>query len=297
MSSPFPTLPTATAGRFFIDVRDLPCPRLEAETEHFTRIADMEFMEAALATMVQQALGQTSRQLKPRGAVLFFGPSGSGKTTLTSVLTHGWAKSTGRMAKLVRVDAHSLASGEFGQSQKNVRKLFDALGELCKPGDPVFAAVDEFETMATNRNEISGQTSPIDARNSVNALLERLDESPRNLFLLATTNVSNYLDAAVLDRVDFAFSVDLPDAEARMNSLDRCIREISPNSPSLDKGTRTKLKPLIDLTDGQSFRGMERLVRTCIALNGGDTSLTPQQLLSTAQFLAKTDSRLKGTRS
>ena len=187
--------------------------------------------------------------------------------------------------------------GEFGQSQKNIRKLFDGLSELCKPGDPVFAAVDEFETMATNRNEISGQTSPIDARNSVNALLERLDESPPNLFLLATTNVSNYLDSAVLDRVDFAFSVDLPNAESRMNALCRCIQAISPDSASLDEAARTQLKPLIELTDGQSFRGMERLVRTCVALNGGDTSLTPEQLLLTAQFLAKTDSRLKGIRS
>ncbi len=294
MSQPLPRVPTLSSARFLEEVKQLPCPRLESMTQYIQRLPDMEWMESAIATIVQQSLTQAKPLFVPRGAFLFFGPAGSGKTTITGLLAHGWAKSTDQNAKLVHLKSHELASGEHGQSQKNVGRMFDALGEICSSGEPVFVTTDEFESVATNRDEISGKTSPIDARNSVNALLERLDNRPRNLFLLATTNVSHYLDPAVVDRFDFHFFVRLPDSEARMNALSEHLKVLDSQNLALEKASSSQREDLIHLTEGYSFRGIERLVRTCVAIHRGILSPDIQQLLASARWLNSNSPYLNG---
>jgi len=278
---------TSLRDRYLCDVRQLPDERLALADQAFIPVPDMDFMERLLNAVIDQSLNCTTAFFRPRGALLFHGPAGSGKTSLSGILPQRWAVSTGRTATWARLNSHALASGEYGQTQKNVAKLFDTLQELCASGDPVFAACDEFETMATSRDEISGRTSPVDARNAVNALLEKLDGRPRNLFLIATTNVGHYLDAAALDRFDQHFLVELPDDDARLLALNSMVQSIAPESDALETAKPSQTKALATLTAGYSFRGIERLVLTCRALHLGSSRLTPRQLILAATFLKK----------
>lgn len=291
-----PSNGSMTQTRMLFDVRRLPCPELAGQVAHLVHSdnRNIEQMILAMTLIVQLAADGRLGKLKRRGTFLCYGPTGSGKSTLARSLPQIWATKAGTTATLACINAHSLASSEHGQSQKNVVRLFDSLAELCSDGTPVFAVVDEVETLATDRNEISGKTSPIDARNSVNAFLECLDRKPLNCFVLATTNVANLIDAAALNRFDFCFHVDSPDGATRLRALSAVISAINPHGPELQGTPRCALEQLIALTEGFSFRQVEALPLWCMVLHGLDSTLATDQLLATAQYLRKLPTFLKG---
>lgn len=281
----YPESGAARAQTLLPQVTELPCPELEALHERFIGTPGLKVMLAALTAIVRLAVDGRLRRLGRQGTLLFYGPPGTGKSTLGLLLPHLWALTTGATGRLVRANLHGLASSQHGQSQKNVGLLFESLRSLCSDGRPLFAVFDELETLATDRNEISGKTSPIDARSTVNAFLEHLDHKPSNCLILGTTNGRHRLDAAVISRFDFAFAVGLPDATARLKALSAFVRIINPCSPCL----RIVPKPLVErlsaVTDGFSFREMEALPLWSMALHGGDMTLDPRQLVAAGKFL------------
>jgi hypothetical protein len=100
-----------------------------------------------------------------------------------------------------------------------------------------------------------------------------------------------------LDRFDFTFPVELPDGGARMKALSGHVADINPESAILQGVSKSTLEQLVSLTDGYSYREVEKLVFACIALRRGDRSLDGRHLVAAARYRNKCSDCLKGGRS
>ena len=93
------------------------------------------------------------------------------------------------------------------------------------PHSLVCVLIDEVESLASSR---SGGNDHSDAMRAVNSLLTSLDRlrSFPNVLILATTNITDQIDTAFVDRVDLKVQIGLPILRARFEILRTCLLEL-----------------------------------------------------------------------
>ncbi|MGO4700714.1 AAA family ATPase [Dyella sp. 2RAB6] len=134
-------------------------------------------------------------------SALFAGESGTGKTMAAEVIANELG------LPLYRIDLSAVVSKYIGDTEKNLRKLFDAAEE---GGAILF--FDEADALFGRRSEVKDSHDRY-ANIEVNYLLQRL-ESFRGLAILAT-NMKGALDTAFLRRVRFVVNFPFPGVAER----------------------------------------------------------------------------------
>lgn len=132
---------------------------------------------------------------------LFAGPSGVGKTLAAEVLANELR------LDLYRVDLSQVVSKYIGETEKNLRQVFDAA-----EGGGAILLFDEADALFGKRSEVK-DSHDRHANVEVSYLLQRM-EAYRGLAVL-TTNMKQALDPAFLRRLRFVVTFPFPDTAQR----------------------------------------------------------------------------------
>ena len=199
--------------------------------------------------------GVDSRVIQWNRVVLLHGPPGTGKTSLCKGLAHKLAirmASVYAQGQLVEVNAHSLFSKWFSESGKLVLGMFARIREILEDeGGFVCVLIDEVESLTSARQAAVAGSEPSDAVRVVNALLTQLDQLRRykNVLILTTSNLTNAIDDAFLDRADIKMFIGNPSVAARYQILRGCLHELgrvgllAPFEPLLEGAALASLMP------------------------------------------------------
>ncbi|RAP78717.1 ATP-binding protein [Paenibacillus montanisoli] len=160
-------------------------------------------------------------------SALFAGPSGTGKTLAAEVLANELR------LDLYRVDLSSVVSKYIGETEKNLRRVFDA----AEDGGSI-VVFEEADALFGKRSEVTDSHDRY-ANLEVSYLLQRM-ESYRGLAIL-TTNMKNALDQAFLRRIRFVVQFPFPDAQHRAEIWRRIYPPVTPTE-ELDLGQLARLQ-------------------------------------------------------
>lgn len=135
-------------------------------------------------------------------SALFSGPSGTGKTMAAEIIAGALE------LDLYRIDLASTVSKYIGETEKNLRRIFDAAEESS-----AILLFDEADALFGKRSDVRDSHDRY-ANLEISYLLQRI-ESFRGVAIL-TTNMPQAIDAAFLRRIRFIVPFPFPDAESRM---------------------------------------------------------------------------------
>ncbi|XP_057691316.1 pachytene checkpoint protein 2 homolog isoform X2 [Corythoichthys intestinalis] len=164
--------------------------------------------------------------------VLLHGPPGTGKTSLCKALAQKLSirlSNRYTYAQFVEINSHSLFSKYFSESGKLVTKMFQKIQHLIDDKDAlVFVLIDEVESLTAARNASQAGTEPSDSFRAVNAVLTQLDQIKQhsNVVILTTSNVTEKIDLAFVDRADIKQYIGLPSEKGIYNIFLSCLEEL-----------------------------------------------------------------------
>uniref|UniRef100_A0A7S1EFY0 AAA+ ATPase domain-containing protein n=1 Tax=Hemiselmis andersenii TaxID=464988 RepID=A0A7S1EFY0_HEMAN len=222
-------------------------------------------LEYATSAMYFADKGVNASVVSWNRVVLLHGPPGTGKTSLCQALAQ---KLSIRMSdrfsfgQLVEVNAHSLFSKWFSESGKLVNKLFATIQELID--DPqcfVVVLIDEVESLTAARKSAVNGNEPSDAIRVVNALLTQIDQLKqfKNVMVMTTSNITEAIDLAFVDRADIKQYIGLPSPAARYQILASCVQELMRvsiiNPPVLLKAAHLLPQELLSVQSPDQLRG------------------------------------------
>lgn len=108
-------------------------------------------------------------------------------------------------------------------------KLFDEIRNMVQNEKALICIlIDEVESLAHARKLCSNGTEPSDSIRVVNALLTQLDQIKRypNVLILTTSNMTEAIDLAFVDRADIKQYLGYPSEVAIYNIYHSCLKEL-----------------------------------------------------------------------
>ncbi|XP_042054259.1 cell division control protein 48 homolog E-like [Salvia splendens] len=164
--------------------------------------------------------------MSPSKGVLFYGPPGCGKTLLAKAIANEC------QANFISVKGPELLTMWFGESEANVREIFDK----ARQSAPCVLFFDELDSIATQRGSSQGDAGGA-ADRVLNQLLTEMDgmNAKKTVFIIGATNRPDIIDAALLrpGRLDQLIYIPLPDEESRLQIFKACLRK-SPIAKDVD---------------------------------------------------------------
>lgn len=208
-----------------------------------------------------------SAGMRPGFCCIFYGSPGTGKTETVYQL----ARCTGR--DIMRVDVDKIKSCWVGESEKNIKALFERYRNVCKNSElaPILL-FNEADAVLGVRME--GASRAVDKmENSIQNIILQEMETLEGI-MIATTNLTTNLDKAFERRFLYKIRFDKPTVNARTEIWKAMLKGLS------DEDAKT-LASQFDLSGGE----IENIVRkhSVNAILSGNDAIDIQELISSCR--------------
>jgi proteasome-associated ATPase len=161
----------------------------------------------------------TEHELPPPKGILLYGPPGCGKTLIAKAVANSLAKrvaeKTGNLntrSFFLNIKGPELLNKYVGETERQIRLIFQRAREKADEGVPVIIFFDEMESLFRTRG--SGISSDIEST-IVPQLLSEIDgvESLKNVIVIGASNREDLIDPAILrpGRLDVKIKIERPD--------------------------------------------------------------------------------------
>lgn len=168
--------------------------------------------------------------LAPPKGILLYGPPGCGKTLIAKAVANSLAKRvserSGKDTKsyFLNVKGPELLNKYVGETERQIRLIFERAREKSEEGVPVIVFFDEMDSLFRTRG--TGISSDMEST-IVPQLLAEIDgvESLRNVIVIGASNREDLIDPAILrpGRLDVKIKVERPDASSAQSIFQRYL--------------------------------------------------------------------------
>ena len=175
-------------------------PQSSYKNLHYLTKVDYTNTPLLLPEIIEEDILGITRAISEKSDLskfLFYGAPGTGKTESAYQI----ARILGR--DLLRVDFEQLIDSRLGETAKNVSVLFDEINHLAF--GKIIVLMDEIDALVLDRvnandlREMGRVTS---------TFIKELDRLNENIIIIATTNLFNNFDKAIVRRFDATVSFD-----------------------------------------------------------------------------------------
>lgn len=205
--------------------------------------------------------------LRPPRGLFLGGIAGCGKSLTCKCVSSAWGR------PLLRLDLGAVFDKYVGNSEGKIRQVFATAETMA----PCVLWIDEIEKSLTGDHEVTKRVK--------STMLTWMQEHTADVFLVATANEVNLLDAALLRRFNYVFWVDLPDAKQRADII-RIQLKRKGRKPGLFDA---KMADLVELSNGFNGSGIEDWVEKALlrAFNRKAEDVAVEDMVATATDVTK----------
>jgi proteasome-associated ATPase len=170
-------------------------------------------------------------QLRPPKGVLLYGPPGCGKTLIAKAVANSLAQQvaektgrTGVHSYFLNVKGPELLNKYVGETERQIRLIFQRAKEKSEEGFPVIVFFDEMDSIFRMRG--SGISSDVE-NTIVPQLLSEIDgvETLKNVIVIGASNREDLIDPAILrpGRLDVKIKIERPDQQAAFDIMSKYL--------------------------------------------------------------------------
>ncbi len=178
-------------------------------------------------------------ELRPPKGVLLYGPPGCGKTLIAKAVANSLAKKVAEVTGqatgksfFLNIKGPELLNKYVGETERQIRLVFQRAREKASEGTPVIVFFDEMESLFRTRG--SGVSSDVE-NTIVPQLLAEIDgvEGLQNVVVIGASNREDMIDPAILrpGRLDVKIKIERPDAESAKDIFQKYLTERLPLHP------------------------------------------------------------------
>ncbi|MDG2907743.1 MAG: proteasome ATPase [Acidimicrobiales bacterium] len=192
-------------------------------------------IDAVELPFIHQQLFAEYQLPAPKG-ILLYGPPGCGKTLIAKAVANSLASKVSELSDdrearsyFLNIKGPELLNKYVGETERQIRLVFERAREKSEQGWPVIVFFDEMESLFRTRG--SGISSDIEST-IVPQLLAEIDgvEALRNVIVIGASNREDLIDPAILrpGRLDVKIKIERPDETAASHIFSRYLTEELP---------------------------------------------------------------------